>query len=107
MAEMRPCKSRVKVTDLPADLPAAIFVVCHFPPEQRSHLPEILSRRGPLTAHHAEHGEAIRPGRIYVAPRDYHLHVLRGMVKLDRGARENRFRPAIDPLFRTAARAYG
>src|SRR5207249_10600226 len=89
--------------ELPADLPAAVFVVCHFPAGERSILPEILSRRGPLLAHHAVDGEPIRHGRIYVAPRDYHLHVQTGAVRLDHGARENRHRPAVDPLFRTAA----
>jgi two-component system chemotaxis response regulator CheB len=47
------------VKDLPARLPAALFVVCHFPPGQRSILPEILSRSGPLPAAHAQDGEVI------------------------------------------------
>jgi two-component system chemotaxis response regulator CheB len=95
------------VAGLPADLPAAVFVVMHVTPYHRSALPEILSRSGPLPAAHAEHGEAILPGRIYVAPPDFHLLVREGRVELSRTARENRTRPAIDPLFRSAARAYG
>src|SRR5262245_8513817 len=92
---------------LPRDLGAAVFVVCHFPADERSVLPDILSRRGPLPAHHAVDDEPIRNGRIYVAPRDYHLLLQNCAVRLDHGARENRARPAVDPLFRSAARAYG
>jgi len=93
--------------DLPPDLPVAVFVVLHLHPEHRSHLPAILSRAGPLPAAAARSGEPVQPGRIYVAPPDYHLLLRDERVYLDRSPRENGFRPAIDPLFRTAARAYG
>jgi len=92
---------------LPADLPAAVFVVVHFPETSTSVLPQILSRSGPLPAHHAEDDEPILPGRIYVAEPGAHLMLNHGRVRCIRGPRENRHRPAIDPLFRTAARAYG
>lgn len=92
---------------LPEDLPAAIFVVLHIAPQAPSHLPQILSRYGELQAVHPADGEPIRPGRIYVAPPDLHLLVERGHVRLVRGPRENRNRPAVDPLFRSAALAYG
>lgn len=95
------------VRDLPADLPAAIFIVIHLPPYPPSSLPDLLSRSGPLPAAHAVHGELIRPGRIYVAPPDSHLMVNKGYVRVVRGPKENGHRPAVDPLFRTAARAYG
>lgn len=95
------------VRTLPADLPAAVFVVIHTPATAVSHLPEILSRAGPLPARHAREGEAIQTGRIYVAPPDQHLLVRPGVIELTRGPRENHSRPAIDPLFRSAARAYG
>jgi two-component system chemotaxis response regulator CheB len=95
------------VHDLPAGLPASLFVVCHFPPGERSQLPEILSRHGHLLAVHAQHGDPIRPGQIYIAPPDYHLLVRPGQMELSHSARENRHRPAIDPLFRSAAKAYG
>ena len=95
------------VRGLPADLPAAVFVVLHIPPYHQSHLPAILSHHGPLPAAEAMHGEAIAPGRIYVAPPDHHLLVRNGHVELTRGPRENSSRPAVDPLFRSAARAYG
>ena len=91
----------------PGDLPAAVFMVLHVPADAPSMLPEILSRSGPLPAKLPQDGEPIRPGRIYVAPADRHLTIEDGVVRVTRGPRENRHRPAIDPLFRTAARAGG
>lgn len=95
------------VRGLPADLPAAVFVVVHFPPRSRSVLPRILERAGPLPAAHAVDGEAIRPGRIYVAPPGRHLLIHDGQVRLVAGPRENGAIPAVDPLFRSAARWHG
>jgi len=95
------------VAGLPRDFPASLLVVVHIPPYAISRLPEILSRSGPLPAAHARHGEAIEPGRIYIAPPDRHLLVRAGWIELSRGPREDHCRPAIDPLFRTAARVYG
>ncbi|MCC6313157.1 MAG: chemotaxis protein CheB [Thermomicrobiales bacterium] len=92
---------------LPAELPAAIFVVIHIPNYLPSLLPKVLGRRAALPVAAARDGEAIAPGRVYVAPPDRHLLVRPGRIELSRGPRENRFRPAIDPLFRSAARAYG
>jgi len=91
----------------PADLRASVFIVLHFPPEAPSFLPAILARAGSLSVKHAEDGEAIEYGRIYVAPPDYHLLLKHGCMLLGRGPEENHYRPAIDPLFRSAARAYG
>ena len=92
---------------LPEAIEAAIFVVIHFPETAISVLPRILERAGALPAAHAVNGETIVPGRIYVAPPGTHMLLNRGSVVLSRGAKENGHRPAIDPLFRTAARAYG
>jgi two-component system, chemotaxis family, protein-glutamate methylesterase/glutaminase len=95
------------VSRLPEDIPAALFVVVHVAPRSVSVLPEILNRAGPLTAAHARDNEKIKSGRIYVAPPDFHMLVANGAVRLIRGPKENNTRPAIDPTFRTAARAYG
>src|SRR6266436_10126534 len=95
------------VRSLPKDLPATIFMVLHIPAEVPSVLPDILSRSGPLVAVHAVDGAAIEYGQIYVAPPDHHLLVERGKMRVVRGPRENRSRPAVDPLFRSAASAYG
>ena len=92
---------------LPADLDAAVFVVLHIQPDVPSHLPQILSRHGPLPAAHAADGEPVRPGRIYVARPDHHLLVDGERVAITHGPRENRFRPSIDALFRSAAYTRG
>lgn len=92
---------------LQPDLPAAIFVVLHVPPTGPSVLPEILNRSGLIAAHHAVDGELIVNGRIYVAPPDHHLLIEHGRTRVVRGPKENRVRPAVDPLFRSAAYTYG
>jgi two-component system chemotaxis response regulator CheB len=92
---------------LPAGFPAAVLVVLHLPPHSHSALPAILTRHGRLPAVHPQEGEEIEAGRIYVAVPDRHLTVESRRVHLSRNASENGFRPAIDVLFRTAARAFG
>lgn len=94
-------------SNLPADLGASLFVVQHISPEHRSLLPEILSDTSRLPVLHPRNGDRIAKGLIYIAPPDQHLLVDRGHVRVVRGPRENRFRPAVDTLFRSAARAYG
>jgi two-component system chemotaxis response regulator CheB len=95
------------VRGLPPDLPAALFVVWHIPAYAVGVLPDVLTKAGPLPAAHARDGEPIEPARIYVAPPDRHLLVEPGRVRLTHGPKENHFRPAVDPLFRSAAIAYG
>jgi two-component system chemotaxis response regulator CheB len=95
------------VRGLPEDLPAAVFVVLHISPESPSFMPRILNRAGKLPAVHPRHGDEIRPGHIYIAPPDHHLLVHEGHVGVVHGPKENRHRPAVDPLFRSAARRYG
>jgi two-component system, chemotaxis family, protein-glutamate methylesterase/glutaminase len=92
---------------LPKDFPAAIFVVIHVSPHGPSALPRIFSRAGPLPARHPADGEPIRPETVYVAPPDRHLLIRPGRILLSRGPQENHTRPAVDPLFRSAALAYG
>jgi two-component system chemotaxis response regulator CheB len=70
-------------------------------------MPEILRNAGPLRACHASSAQLVRPGNIYVAPPDHHLSVGGGATRLTRGPRVNWARPAIDPLFRSVADAYG
>jgi len=91
----------------PAGFPAAVFVVLHTTPHSPSLLPAIFSRSSCLPASHPGEGEVIQPGRVYVAPPDHHLAIRDGHVHLSRNASENGHRPAIDVLFRTAARSYG
>ena len=98
---------RTLLASLPADLPAAIFIVLHLWPGGTSFLPEILGRATAFKARHAADGEPIERGHVYIAPPDLHLFVNRGSVAVLKGPRENRCRPAINPLFRSAAVAYG
>src|SRR3954453_13407645 len=92
---------------LPPELPAAVFVVLHLAAGGRSVLPSILERSGPLPAAVPAEQQFPERGHIYVAPPDRHLLLVGREVRLTGGPRENGHRPAIDPLFRSAARAYG
>ena len=95
------------VAGLPKDLQASLFIVWHMSPDIRGVLPQVLNRQETLHAAHAYDGEQILPSRIYVAPPDRHLLIEQNRVRVTRGPKENRFRPAVDPLFRSAAYAYG
>src|SRR5215208_718728 len=94
------------VADLPRDLQASVMVVLHIS-RGRSYLPEILSRAGRLRAEHPHDGQLIEYGRVYVAVPDHHLIVESGRLRVVHTASENGVRPAVDPLFRSAARVYG
>ncbi len=91
---------------LPADLPAALLIVMHVG-AQRSVLPQLMAQRCALPVAHARHGEPLHAGLVRVAPPDHHLLVEPGCLALSRGPKENFARPAIDPLFRSAALACG
>lgn len=101
---------KVILADLPKDFPAAVLIVTHIG-ANRSMLPEILQRISVLPVRHATDGEPIAPGRVLLAPPDEHLTVVtsngRVYASLVHGPKENHCRPAIDPLFRTAAVAFG
>lgn len=92
---------------LPASLPAAIAVVTHRPPMYESQLARILDRRSALKVAEPTDREPVQPGRVYLAPRDSHMTFGDGVLRLDRGPQQHRFRPAVDPLFTSAAEAYG
>ena len=91
---------------LPADLPAPVLIVVHIPPDAESRLPQILQRRSELRVRHAADGEPLSEGDVLVAPPDHHLMLEDGRVRVVRGPRQNRHRPAIDTLLRTAALAH-
>jgi two-component system chemotaxis response regulator CheB len=92
---------------LPADLSASVVVVVHTSPTSPGVLPQILDRAGQIPVQRATDGEILECGRVYVAPPDHHLLITDNRIHLSRGPRENGFRPAVDPLFRSAARSYG
>lgn len=94
------------VRRLPAGLEASVFVVLHMAPNRASALPAILAREAALPTVQAQDGEPIRRGHIYVAVPDRHLIVRPGHIALTAGPTENRVRPSVDALFRSAAVAY-
>ena len=97
---------RAIVRSLPSQFPAALFVVIHTHADAESVLPKLLARAGALPARHAAEGLGIEEGQIYVAPPDHHVTITPGKMHVSRGPRENSHRPAIDPLFRSAAESY-
>jgi two-component system, chemotaxis family, protein-glutamate methylesterase/glutaminase len=88
-------------------LPAPVLLVIHTTQFGGFYIPQILSRVTPMKVSLAEDGEAMKPGHVYVAPAGRHLKVLDGRLELNRGPREHHTRPAVDVLFRSAARAHG
>lgn len=94
------------VKELPANFSATIFIVLHVPAQSPSLLPGILGRVSKLPVAHGQDGAPIQAGHIYIAPPDNHLLVEKGFIRVVRGPKENRHRPAVDPLFRSAALAY-
>jgi two-component system, chemotaxis family, protein-glutamate methylesterase/glutaminase len=98
---------RSLVANLPRHLDAAVVVVLHVPPSATSALPMILGRATMLPVRHAEHGEPLLPGHVFVAPPDRHVVMVDGRLLLSAGPRENGHRPAVDVLFRSAARSHG
>jgi two-component system chemotaxis response regulator CheB len=92
---------------LPTTLTASILVALHRGPA-RSQLPEVLNLRSSWTVVEAEDGMAMERNRVYLAPSDHHLRIgEQDRLKIDRGPKEHGTRPAVDPLFRDAARRYG
>jgi two-component system chemotaxis response regulator CheB len=96
------------VAQFPEKFPAPVFIVSHMAPDTTGNvLVDAMNQHGKLPCAHAKDGQAFVPGRIYLAPSDHHMMLGKGKILLTKGAQENRSRPAIDPLFRSAAVAYG
>src|SRR4051812_12136602 len=98
---------KATLAGLPKDLAAAVLVVVHIAPASPARLAEILQRGCALPVRSASGDEPLETGRVYVAPPDRHLIAEAGRVRLTGAPRENHSRPAIDPLFRSAALVYG
>jgi two-component system chemotaxis response regulator CheB len=94
------------VRGLPADFDTPIFIVWHLSPDVQGVLPQVLNHENKIYAAHGIDYEPIKSHRIYVAPPDHHMLVEDGIVRVTHGPKENLFRPAIDPLFRSSAYHY-
>src|SRR5207237_1133332 len=92
---------------LPRDLPAAVAVVLHRAAVHESRLAAVFGRRSRLPVVEPEHGAPVEHGRVYLAPRDHHLLVDGQVFLLDHGPKQHYTRPALDPLFRSAAASFG
>jgi two-component system, chemotaxis family, protein-glutamate methylesterase/glutaminase len=98
---------RSLLAGLPATFPAALCIVTHTSPESPGLLPQILDRVSRLPVAQASNGQRLESGHVYVAVPDRHLLVEPGRLRVAKGPREHGFRPAIDPLFRSAAQVFG
>jgi len=98
---------KIIISELPADLGAAVFVVQHTSSAEPSRVPRLLSGNSALPVRQAVDKEIIVPGRIYAARSDYHLVIERGRVRLRQSPKEPWNRPSINVLFRSAAAVYG
>lgn len=98
---------KLLLSALPADFAASVFVVTHVPFNGIRILGQALAASCVLPVSYPEDGDPIEPRRIYIAPPNRHLLLIGGVVRLGSGSKENMTRPAIDPLFRSAALAYG
>jgi len=96
---------------LPADFSLPVLVVQHMPPVFTTMLAQRLDRICPLNVREAVDGELVRAGDVLIAPGDFHLRVVsranQVQVRTDQGPQENFCRPAVDPLFRSAAEVFG
>ena len=95
------------VSRLRSDFPVPVLMAMHVASDHKSLLPSILSRAGDLIAVQAEDGQALAPGRIYVAAPGFHLLAGRERLRVSNGPKENGFRPSVDVLFRSAAYHWG
>ncbi|MGH7897673.1 MAG: chemotaxis protein CheB [Candidatus Binatia bacterium] len=92
---------------LPSDFPGSILAVLHRSPFVETKLADLIKRRTDLDVVDAQQGDEIEPGRVYIAPRDHHMIVGDDRLWLNRGPKQHHTRPAADPLFLSAAQAYG
>src|ERR1700722_15814856 len=96
------------VAQIPKNFPAPVFIVQHMSADATGDaLVDALNRHGELVCSHPRDGEHFERGHIYLAPSDHHMMIAKGRILIKKGAAENRSRPAIAPLFRSAAVTYG
>ena len=92
---------------LPATLRAVVAAVIHRSTIYNTNLAKVLGRNTTMPLREPEHEEVMRAGTIYLAPRDHHMVLTDKHIELNRGPKEHFTRPAVDPLFTSAAKHYG
>jgi two-component system, chemotaxis family, protein-glutamate methylesterase/glutaminase len=97
---------RATFGQLPPSMPARMLAVIHRSPMFMTSTAHVFSRSGSLAVQEPSDGQPFQPGVAFLAPRDHHMLVEDGVLRLDRGPKQHHTRPAIDPTFRSAARAY-
>ena len=95
------------LAQLPPDLPAAVAITLHRPPTTASSLAQVFARRSAIEVIEPRDGERFTAGRVYLAPQDLHMSITRTTIRLSRTPRQHHTRPAIDPLFVSAAESCG
>ncbi len=95
------------ISEFPKDLQAAVLVVLHIPADRESFLAESFQHGARLQVLSAKDGDTIRHGHVYIAVPDFHLRIDETKIKLDHGPKHNFSRPAVDPLFTSAALQFG
>jgi len=100
----------VLLRSLPAPLKVPVLITQHMPPTFTALLAENITRETGHVSREAREGEAVVPGRIYIAPGDYHMTIVRKngqpVIELNQGEKENFCRPAVDPMLRSLAHTY-
>jgi len=96
---------------LPEDLPTPVVIVQHMPPVFTKFLADRLNSCARMPVREGVAGAVLEPGQMWLAPGDYHMTVEKQgtVVKLstNQEAPESFCRPAVDPMFRSVAKAYG
>jgi two-component system chemotaxis response regulator CheB len=92
---------------VPSSFPATIGIVLHRNPVLSAHLVAVLARTVALPVGEPADGEPVQIGRVYIAPRDFHMTIEDERWRLTRDPKQHRMRPAVDPLFVSAAAARG
>lgn len=97
------------IIQLPKDFPLPVLIVRHISPDATGNVVlDELNKFNTINCQHAKSGNSLKPGNLYLAPSDHHLMIDEDLKMLvTKGAQENRSRPAIDPLFRSAAVTFG
>ena len=99
------------ISGLGSDFDLPVLITQHMPATFTGILAEHLAKAADREVKEASDGDVVRPGRVYVAPGDFHLvaenHGTDVVIRLNQGPPENFCRPSVDVMLRSLARTYG